>query len=69
MMEGKHAGDILSVGVAILTLAKWLPALAALFTIIWTVMRIMEGKLFRAIVYKITGFDMHKWLNVGRADE
>ena len=50
-------------------MAKWLPAIAALFTLVWTIMRIMEGKLFRAIVYKITGFDMHKWLNVGRADE
>jgi peptidoglycan biosynthesis protein MviN/MurJ (putative lipid II flippase) len=38
----KHIGDVLSVGTVIATLAAWLPPLAALFTIIWTAIRIWE---------------------------
>ena len=40
----KHLGDVLSVGTVIATLAAWLPPLAALFTIIWTAIRIFETK-------------------------
>lgn len=32
----KHVIDFASAGVAIATLASWLPPIAALFTIIWT---------------------------------
>lgn len=38
----KHAVDIFSVGTAVATLAGALPAIAALFTIIWTGIRIWE---------------------------
>ena len=38
----KHAGDALSVATVIATLAQWLPAVAALFTIVWTGIRILE---------------------------
>ena len=38
----KHLGDALSVGTVIATLAAWLPPLAALFTIVWTAIRIFE---------------------------
>lgn len=38
----KHLGDALSVGTVIATLAAWLPPLAALFTIVWTAIRIYE---------------------------
>jgi hypothetical protein len=39
---GKHVLDVASIGVAGATVAGWLPALAALFTIIWTGLRIWE---------------------------
>jgi hypothetical protein len=38
----KAVGDIVSVGTVIATIAGWLPAIAALLTIIWTVIRIVE---------------------------
>lgn len=38
----KPAGDILSIGVVLATLASWLPSIAAIFTIIWTAIRIYE---------------------------
>ena len=38
----KHLGDVVSVGTVIATLAAWLPPLAALFTIVWTAIRIYE---------------------------
>jgi len=38
----KHVADALSVSTAIATVAGWLPAIAALFTIIWTGIRIWE---------------------------
>jgi hypothetical protein len=45
MSEGtKHTADAISVGIALTTLAAWLPPLAALFTIIWTAIRIYETK-------------------------
>jgi hypothetical protein len=40
----KHAVDALSVATVIGTLAEILPAVAALFTIIWTSFRIYETK-------------------------
>lgn len=38
----KPAGDIISFGVAFATLISWLPNLAALLTILWTMIRIYE---------------------------
>lgn len=38
----KQVGDALSIAVAGATLLKWLPAIAAGFTIIWTGIRIWE---------------------------
>ena len=40
----KHTGDALSIGTVIATLAGWLPALAALATLVWTGIRIYETK-------------------------
>lgn len=40
----KHIGDALSVGTVLGALMHWLPPLAALFTIIWTAIRIYETK-------------------------
>ncbi len=38
------AGDVASIGVLGATLLKWLPAIAALFTIVWTGIRIWETR-------------------------
>jgi len=49
----KHVGDGVSVVTVIGTLTQVLPAVAALFTIIWTAMRIVEmitGKDFSVII-------------------
>lgn len=43
----KSVGDALSVGTVVATLAAWLPPIAALFTIIWTAIRIYETKTFQ----------------------
>jgi hypothetical protein len=40
----KHLIDGISVATVMGTLMSWLPAIAALFTIIWTVIRIYETK-------------------------
>ncbi len=40
----KHVGDALSISVVVATIAAWLPAVAALFSIIWTAIRIYETK-------------------------
>jgi len=40
----KHAGDAAAVTVTLGTIVNFLPALAALFTIIWTGIRIYETK-------------------------
>lgn len=50
-IEGmKPAGDILSIGVAFATLVSWLPSIAALLTIIWTSIRIMETETVRSLL-------------------
>ena len=38
----KNIGDVLSIGTVLSTLMGWLPAIAALATIIWTCIRIYE---------------------------
>lgn len=45
----KAAGDVLSVGAVVSTLMGWLPAVAAIFTIVWTAIRIWETKTVQAI--------------------
>ena len=40
----KFIGDTLSIGVVLATLASWLPALAALASLVWTGLRIYETK-------------------------
>lgn len=45
--EIKTAFDIGSLAVVGATLASWLPAVAALLSIVWTVIRIRETKTYR----------------------
>lgn len=50
----KNVGDALSISTAVATLAGWLPSIAALLTIVWTIMRIVnEWDAFKA---KIIGW-------------
>lgn len=54
LSEGaKIAGDILSVATVLGTLAQWLPAIAALFTVIWTGIRIYETNTVQGWLGKI----------------
>jgi hypothetical protein len=46
----KHAVDTVSVVTAVATLAQWLPAIAALFTIIWTGIRIYETPTIQRLI-------------------
>ena len=44
----KHIIDALSIGGVMATLAGWLPAIAALASLVWTVIRITETKTFKS---------------------
>lgn len=48
----KHAVDALSVITVLGTLMETLPAIAALFTIIWTAIRIWETRTVQAFMKK-----------------
>lgn len=45
--SAKNLGDAISIATVLATLAAWLPPLAALFTIVWTSIRIYETKTFQ----------------------
>ncbi len=49
----KHVGDALSVATVLATLAQWLPSVAALFTIVWTGIRIWETPTVQGWVSKL----------------
>lgn len=53
--SAKHVGDVISVFTVLATLAAWLPPLAALFTIVWTSIRIWESKTIQNILKKRRG--------------
>ena len=53
----KHAIDAVSVLTVLGTLMEVLPAIAALFTIIWTAIRIWETKTVQNLISKIKGKD------------
>ena len=53
--HGKAIVDGLAVGVTVGAVLGWLPAVAALFTILWTVIRIYETKTIQNIL---------KWLKL-----
>lgn len=53
MDQARAVGDVLSVGTVVGAIVGWLPAIAALFTIIWTAIRIYETR---------TCQNLFKWL-------
>ena len=48
----KHVGDAVSVGVTFATIVQWLPAVAALLTIVWTAIRIYETRTVQRLLGK-----------------
>lgn len=48
----KHVVDICSIGVVVATIANWLPAIAALISIVWTCIRIYETKTVQGWLHK-----------------
>lgn len=51
----KPFGDAVSIGVAIATIADWLPAIAALLTVVWTAIRILETKTVQRLLRRRGG--------------
>jgi hypothetical protein len=49
----KHAVDAVSVITVVGTLAEILPAIAALFTIVWTGIRILETETVQSVIRKV----------------
>jgi len=53
LSEGaKLTGDVLSIATVLGTLAQWLPAIAALFTVVWTGIRIYETDTVQRLIGK-----------------
>lgn len=52
---GKIAGDVLSLGVVVGTILSYLPAIAALFTIVWTAIRIYETETVQRLLRRKRG--------------
>ena len=50
--SGKHIGDALSIATVIGTLAQVLPSVAAIFTIVWTSIRIYETETVQKLLGK-----------------
>ncbi len=50
--NAKHAADALSIMTVVATLAEWLPAVAALASLIWSMIRIWETKTVQTWVKK-----------------
>lgn len=65
----KHIGDALSLAAVVGTLIQILPSVAALFTIIWTLIRITETVTFRALFYKWFGVELGGWLTTPHTTE
>lgn len=53
--QTKAAVDIMSLGTILATLAAWLPPLAALMSIVWTLIRIYETKTVQRLIEKYFG--------------
>lgn len=51
----KTIGDVLSITTVVGTLAQVLPSIAAIFTIVWTVIRIYETKTVQSWLRRLRG--------------
>ena len=50
---GKHVGDAVSIVTVVGTLAQVLPSIAAIFTIVWTSIRIYETETIQKLLGKV----------------
>lgn len=66
---GKTVVDLASAVNVIAVLANVLPAVAALFTIVWTFFRTLEARAFQAFCYRAFGWRVADWLRVPRGGE
>lgn len=48
--HAKHTLDVISVGAMLATLAAWLPPLAALASLVWTLIRIYETRTVQQLL-------------------
>lgn len=48
--QAKHIGDWIAAGTTVGAIIGWLPAIAAVFTIIWTVIRIYETETIQRLI-------------------
>jgi chromate transport protein ChrA len=53
--SAKQAVDAISLGTVVATVAGWLPAVAAIFTIVWTTIRIYESRTVQNLVIRLRG--------------
>ena len=51
--NAKHAADALSIATVLATLAEWLPAAAALASLIWSLLRIYETTTVQGWISRI----------------
>lgn len=49
----KQLGDGISLGLVVATITQWLPAVAAVFSIIWTAIRIYETKTVQNLLHRL----------------
>ena len=48
----KVVGDVASFGIVVGALMNWLPALAALLTVVWTALRIYETRTVQNLIHR-----------------
>lgn len=49
----RQVGDVMSMFIALAAMIDWLPALAAILSIVWTAIRIFETRTVQALVRRI----------------
>jgi len=52
-MDTKQTLDLVAVGTTVGTLGDWLPPIAALFTIVWTALRIYETQTVQRLLGRV----------------
>lgn len=58
----KNVVDFTSLGTFLGYVIQLLPEAALIFTVIWTIFRVLEMKVTHAIAYRLFGWRMDKWL-------
>lgn len=70
MRDGaKSFVDVASAVNVVAVLANVLPAVAALFTIVWTFFRTLETPAFQAICFRLFGWRVDEWLRLPKRDK